>query len=293
MELTQLKQFAKIAELGSISEAAEQLYISQPALSTMIKKLEAELGITLFERTRNKITLNQAGGLALRHAQGILAQEEKMKTELRGFSRREHIFKVGFCDPGPMWYAVPKFALMFPELELQPKLYQPAQNTAELLQSGQFDLLITAAMIEDNRLICQPFIADRLLLSIESNATLPSAETVSLKDIALSELALFYVDGAFWRQQTAYYQEIGKTTKITRFNDFFLFQQYLKDSHAATVSTDIVQHYRTDSGNRHFIPITDPEANIDYHFAYLPEQQARLQPLMQWLEFCRAEIKNG
>lgn len=82
MELTQLIQFKAIAENNSISIASKKLHISQPALSTSLKKLETELGIQLFDHTKNKIILNEAGKIALKYANLILNQSEVMKEEL-------------------------------------------------------------------------------------------------------------------------------------------------------------------------------------------------------------------
>ena len=61
MELQQLKYFKAVAEIGKISDAAEMLFISAPALSTYISRLEKELGFALFDRTNNKIVHNQQG----------------------------------------------------------------------------------------------------------------------------------------------------------------------------------------------------------------------------------------
>ena len=61
MELQQLKYFKSVAAIGKISDAAESLYISAPALSTSISRLEKELGTKLFDRTSNRITLNAQG----------------------------------------------------------------------------------------------------------------------------------------------------------------------------------------------------------------------------------------
>ena len=61
IELYVLRQFAAFAEAGTLSEAAEILHLSQPALSRNMKKLEEDLGVTLFERKKNKLELNQNG----------------------------------------------------------------------------------------------------------------------------------------------------------------------------------------------------------------------------------------
>ena len=78
MEFYQLAQFREIAECESVSQAAARLHTSQPALSAMLKKLEAELHVQLFDRTKNRIVLNEAGALALRHAKRLLEQAEQI-----------------------------------------------------------------------------------------------------------------------------------------------------------------------------------------------------------------------
>ena len=61
MELQQLKYFKTVAEVGKISEAAQAMFVSAPALSASISRLEKELGMPLFERTNNSIKLNSKG----------------------------------------------------------------------------------------------------------------------------------------------------------------------------------------------------------------------------------------
>jgi len=82
MELSQLRYFKAVADCGKISEAAGALFISAPALSTSIARLEKELGTKLFRRTNNKITLNQQGEILLRHVNRMLAELESAEAEL-------------------------------------------------------------------------------------------------------------------------------------------------------------------------------------------------------------------
>ena len=83
MELLQLKYFKTVAETGKISDAAQALFISAPALSTSISRLEKELGVPLFERTNNRIILNPQGQIFLRYVNQIFSDLEVAKTELR------------------------------------------------------------------------------------------------------------------------------------------------------------------------------------------------------------------
>ena len=83
MELQQLKYFKTVAEIGKISEAAQALFISAPALSTSVSRLEKELGMPLFTRTGNRILLNQQGQIFLRYVNQIFSQLECAQAELR------------------------------------------------------------------------------------------------------------------------------------------------------------------------------------------------------------------
>jgi DNA-binding transcriptional LysR family regulator len=83
MELQQLKYFKAVAEKGKISDAAQALFLSTPALSTSISRLEKELGVPLFDRTNNRIILNQQGRIFLRYVNQVFADLDCAKTELR------------------------------------------------------------------------------------------------------------------------------------------------------------------------------------------------------------------
>ena len=65
MELYLLEQLIAFSRQGTLSGAAEELHISQPALSQSMKKLEESLGVSLFERSKNKIALNENGIMAV------------------------------------------------------------------------------------------------------------------------------------------------------------------------------------------------------------------------------------
>lgn len=83
MKLSQLKYFKTVAELGKITLAADTLHISSPALSSSIASLEEEMGIALFDRTSNRIVLNQQGEIFLRYVNQIFNNIECAKLEIR------------------------------------------------------------------------------------------------------------------------------------------------------------------------------------------------------------------
>ena len=90
MELQQLKYFKTVARIGKISDAAEALFISAPALSTSISRLEKELDVNLFDRTGNRITLNAQGQIFLKYVDQVFASLDNAKTELRQSLAQQH-----------------------------------------------------------------------------------------------------------------------------------------------------------------------------------------------------------
>lgn len=78
MEIYQLRTFVVVAEKGHLTRAAEQLHVTQPAVTSQIKALEEELGVTLFERNHTGVTLTKAGQALLSEAQKTLAAAHLM-----------------------------------------------------------------------------------------------------------------------------------------------------------------------------------------------------------------------
>lgn len=84
LTLQQLKYIIKIVECGSITEAARQLYISQPSLSNAVKELEADMGIEIFSRMKKGIALSADGSEFLSYARQIVEQTELMEQRYLG-----------------------------------------------------------------------------------------------------------------------------------------------------------------------------------------------------------------
>lgn len=100
LELGQLEQLLAVAEHGTLSAAAEAIHLSQPSMSRSMKKLEDDLQVILFERRKNKITLNENGKLAVECARKVLDQLRQMENQVRAFDRSHRTISVGGMRPG-------------------------------------------------------------------------------------------------------------------------------------------------------------------------------------------------
>lgn len=86
MDIKQLRYFLMIAELKSLTAAAERLNVTQPALGQQIRNMETGLGVTLIERHSRGVRLTEAGRLLLTHAEDILTRVRRAEADLKFFS---------------------------------------------------------------------------------------------------------------------------------------------------------------------------------------------------------------
>ncbi len=89
MELREFSYVSMLAQCGSFTKAASKLFITQPALSNYINKVEEELGVKLFDRSSNPLVLTYAGEQYLKRARGILNQMEDMRREMRDITHHK------------------------------------------------------------------------------------------------------------------------------------------------------------------------------------------------------------
>src|SRR5258708_6181879 len=82
MENFRLKVFRTVADNLNFRQAAEALYLTQPAVTLQIKALEEELGVPLFDRTENRVALTEAGQILLKHAKNVEALTAAARREL-------------------------------------------------------------------------------------------------------------------------------------------------------------------------------------------------------------------
>ena len=89
MSLSQIEYFVAVAEAGHVGRAAEGLRIAQPAVSRQILRLEDELGVSLFVRTRTGMVLSRAGHVFLDHARHILSSVRAAAADVRRVDPRD------------------------------------------------------------------------------------------------------------------------------------------------------------------------------------------------------------
>jgi DNA-binding transcriptional LysR family regulator len=186
MNLHHLRIFYTVAQRRSITAAAADLLLSQPAVSLQLKALEKELGLALFERGGAKLRLTQAGEVLHRAAVSMLHAKEEAEraiSELRDGTRGRLILGAG--TTGGM-YVLPRivqaYKRLWPETEILLHVGTTDQILEKLLQNV-LDMALVGGPIEDRRLLVEPICADELVLIASPSHPITSLAKVTLKDL--------------------------------------------------------------------------------------------------------------
>ncbi len=121
-EIHILQQLVAFADYGTLSAAAEHLHTSQPALTRSMHKLEDDLGVMLFNRSKNKLTLNETGTRAAEYARRVLESARDFETRVKAFDRSLHTLSVGFCAPVPQEVLTPILNTVFEGMTLSSRM---------------------------------------------------------------------------------------------------------------------------------------------------------------------------
>lgn len=184
MELDQLRYFLRVAQRQSFTRAAEDLAISQPALSRSIQKLEEELGQPVFERKSRSVALTDAGTLLQARAQQVLTIVEDTKAEITddGQSGRVRVGAIPTIAPYFLPEVLRRFAHEFPKATVVVQ-----ENTTDALlhscTQGEVDLAILAMPVSAKYLEVEQLFQEELLLVLPPDHPLVEKDKIRLSDV--------------------------------------------------------------------------------------------------------------
>ncbi|WP_445667710.1 LysR substrate-binding domain-containing protein [Oceanobacillus sp. FSL W8-0428] len=199
MELKQLLYFKEVAKHKSITKAAQQIHISQPALSKSIKALEEELEAILIIRTNKKIDLTDAGNMVLEYTKEITGLVDEMKLTLNDLTN----FSVGQLNIGlPPFIGslfFPKvmknFHRSYPNIKLDITEYGGAR-VVKSVEEGEFELGVAVLPIDEQIFDVYPIVEEEMKLIVHKNHPLASFKEVDVKDLRDEEFIFYHEDFA-------------------------------------------------------------------------------------------------
>lgn len=194
VEIHQLRYFVAVAERRHFTQAAADLAVAQPSVSKQIRKLEGELGASLFQRTRGEITLTQAGEALLPWAKRVLADVDGARHEVRdlaGLARGR--LAVG-ATPSLTTVVLPavlaRFHAEHPGIELV--LHEAGSRALlERLEAGDVELALVILPVQEESFATTPLFKEDLVLAVPRDHGLARRRSVRVAELRDVPLVMF------------------------------------------------------------------------------------------------------
>ncbi len=172
MNIRNLQYVEAIVRHRSFTKAAEELYVTQPALSQMIKGLEAELNIKIFIKKGGKLVPTEAGFALYKHANIILNNLEAAYREMEDVKNvGSSKFKIGIAESTKYWFSklIILFNYKYPQVNIKIKDLVHGDEIKKSLKNNDIHFTITSDEIEDDELESIPLYEEELVLVTPRN----------------------------------------------------------------------------------------------------------------------------
>jgi LysR family transcriptional regulator, hydrogen peroxide-inducible genes activator len=203
MNLRDLRYLVALADLRHFGRAAAACFVSQPTLSTQIRKLEEELDVLLIERAPRRVMLTPAGHDIAERARRILADVEQLKeTARRAHDPEAGTVRIGLFPtiaPYLLPHVVPRLRERFPKLELL-LVEEKTETLLRLLREGRLDAGVLALPLHDDQLHIEPLFEEPFVLAVPESHPLAAARALTIDQLADQSLLLLE-DGHCLRDQ--------------------------------------------------------------------------------------------
>lgn len=209
MDLRQIRYFIAVAEDEHFGRASERIHIAQPALSRQIQLLEAELGVTLFERLPRGVKLSAAGRTFREHCSQILIDLGHAVSETQAVSRGESgMLKLGFIEVAAWNGVIPETIMEFRRNNPNVTLVLSAMNSLDQVE-GIYDGRIDAGFLYnppiDPLLTIHPIARHKVLLAVPSSSAFAGRKSVDIAELSGQPMIQFHR-----RASPAFYDEMHR-----------------------------------------------------------------------------------
>ena len=249
MDINYFTEFSVLADVGSFTEAAEELYLSQATLSKHIKNMEKELGELLFHRTTKKLELTEYGRLLLDDARKISALQSHYMEQLKGY--QEHYpqtLRLGSINMMPHYgitNLLSGFSLEYPSIHLELINGGEAVLTEALVQ-GKCELaFMRSCSLDESEVLSLPLLDDYFVIVLSHAHPMASEKTLSLQQLQDEQFILFVSEHSkVTPLHTKLFQEVSFTPHIRlRLSNYVNILDLVSHNIGVTVMTWRTAHY--------------------------------------------------
>jgi LysR family hydrogen peroxide-inducible transcriptional activator len=219
MNIKDLKYLVAVADAGHFGKAAEACFVSQPALSMQIMKLESDLGVQLLERTNKSVMLTEHGKLIVERARQILNQVEEVREVAKSardpLSGECRIGIIPTLAPYLLPLVIPSIINTYPKLSL----YLVEEQTAQLiekLKQGKLHAAILALPVNEKSFSSIPLFEEEFMLAVPAKVAMAKLKIIKQQDLNNKNLLLLDEGHCLRDQALAFCQRM----RVTESQDF-------------------------------------------------------------------------
>ncbi len=256
-----IEQLAALAKLGTLSKVSEALHVSQPALSRSMQKLEEQLGVTLFDRTKNRIVLNELGELAARHAEVVMTAHNEMIRAVQEADRRSRTFTYGSIAPAPMWELTPILSQLYMGMTVSADLQETDEVLIRGLDEGNYNIIVLTHPIDDKSYTSHEFLHEKLSVMLPASHALASRSSLFLKDLA-NQSILIHSKIGFWYSLV---KEKIPGANFLEQNELSTLREIVKTAEIPSFITDASLVGNSIPANKVAVPLDDPETDVTFY----------------------------
>lgn len=284
VEIYLLEQLVAFARKGTLSSAAEELHISQPALSRSMKKLEGEFGVPLFDRSKSKIALNETGKTAARYAEKVLEADREMIERTITFDRSRRTIALGSCAFLPANSLLPLLHEYYSKMAVITEITDDSRLISGL-KTHVYQLAILHEPVEDEKICCRKYMDEHLAVTLPADHVLASKKTLTFQDLSGFSI-LAHGGSGVWLDIC---RRNLKDAKLLVQDSMDMLSELVHASSLPVFNSDRAMKSSDMSDRRITVPITDKAAHITYYLACLTEEKEKYSGVLRQF---RGQLKN-
>lgn len=289
-----MKCFLEVTRTGNFTTASENLFITQPALSRIIKSLEDEIGAPLFIRTRKKLILTDAGRILKKHALKIENQLQQLDAELdKIFMQRKRQIRIGLPTiTNSIFFSklIASFHEEYPEVIflLEEDGSKPVE---EKVLNNLLDFGVVVLSEENENLDSIIFVNEKLKLVVSSSHRLAGKQEVSLQELKKEDFIMFDRDFVLRNLVINSCREAGFQPKIiSETSQLEFIQELVAYNIGITLLPESTCIELTDDFKT--ITVTNPE--IEWNLAMIWRKDASLSQIAQeFVRFAKEKLSTA
>lgn len=258
-----IRQLAAFADYGTLTRVGEELGITQPTISRAMQKLEGELGVTLFDRTKNRITLNENGLFAADYAKKIMAMQDEMIAKTREKAGLLKTFAVGSVAIMPAVCAVDSAKKIYGGIQTRYEINDNESHLIRGLTDDVYQMIILLHPFDDSLFASQKYFSEKLSVMLPKKHPLAKRKSIALKELAGETFAV-YSEVGFWERVKREKIPDVKFVKLVPHEDSEPITAITKVSDLPSFISDRTTAF-TLPKNRVAVPLSDDEVNVTFY----------------------------